>query len=149
MQQLTQILDILQNRVFFTAAAAWLIAEAIKVCLRFFLSGDRGMKKLWGSGDMPSAHSATVTALAGAIGFTYGFESYPFALGAVLALVVMYDARGVRRAVGRHAGIINSLQKTEEKTEEKALDESVGHTTLQVFCGAVLGVVISFVAAFI
>lgn len=100
-----------------------------------------------GSGGMPSSHSAFVMALTVATGFTEGFGSGEFAICACLALVVMYDATGVRRSAGEHAKILNKLiddwGKGNFKDTDKKLKELLGHSPLEVFAGAVLGVVIA------
>ena len=85
-------------------------------------------ERLVGSGGMPSSHSATVCALATAAGMEYGGGSFPFAMAAIFAIVVMYDAMGVRRETGIQA---------------KVLKEFVGHTPLQVLMGALLGILVA------
>jgi len=102
-----------------------------------------------GSGGMPSSHSATVCALATATGFEYGAGSFEFAISIILAIIVMYDARGVRRETGIQAKLLNDLVQTfvdmgrSELSAYDRLKEFVGHTPLQVFAGAILGILIS------
>ena len=95
---------------------------------------------------MPSSHSATVCALATAAGMQYGGSSFEFAIAAIVAIIVMYDARGVRRETGLQAQVINEMMEFWEKmgqpiSYEEKLKEFVGHTPLQVIAGILLGVV--------
>ena len=97
---------------------------------------------------MPSSHSATVCALATATGIRYGGGSFEFALAAVFAIVVMYDAMGVRQETGKQGKVLNEMmeiftQMGKNIDAEKALKELVGHTPLQVLMGAILGIIIA------
>ena len=139
----TWITEALQNHLLFTAVIAWATAECIKVVIRFFTLGKQPFRKLWGSGGMPSAHSATVSSLAVSVGLFHGFDGYAFAIAAVLTLVVMYDACGVRLAASKHAKAINEL-----KEKEEPLRESLGHTRIQVVAGALLGSLVALAAYF-
>jgi len=142
---MTSIFEILDNYYFITAGIAWFTAESIKFLVRFFYMGERTWSRLWSSGGMPSAHSATVCALAAAIGLRHGLDGYAFALAAVLALIVMYDACGVRRAAGEQARVLNELGEllaSKSPLDEK-LKEFIGHTPLQVAAGAVLGALVA------
>lgn len=95
------------------------------------------------SGGMPSSHSATVTALATAIGLQEGMGGSAFAIAAVLACVVMYDATGIRLHAGRQAELLNQivseLPSEHPLSNVRPLRDSLGHTPLQVVAGAVLG----------
>lgn len=106
-------------------------------------------ERLIGSGGMPSSHSATVCALSTAACMRFGVESFEFAISLILALIVMYDAMGVRRETGIQAKLINEMMiafaemgKKDLSTDEK-LKEFVGHTPLQVLAGAILGILIA------
>ena len=97
---------------------------------------------------MPSSHSATVCALATAAGIQYGGGSAEFAISAILAIIVMYDARGVRRETGLQAQVLNELIEFFQNmgkplSYEEKLKEFVGHTPLQVIVGAILGIAIA------
>ena len=98
---------------------------------------------------MPSSHSATVCALATATCYEYGSASFEFAIALFFAIVVMYDAMGVRRETGIQAKLLNDMLKTFEdmgRAEISAHDklkEFVGHTPLQVLIGAILGILIA------
>ena len=97
---------------------------------------------------MPSSHSATVCALATAAGMEYGGGSFQFAIAAVFAIVVMYDAMGVRRETGIQAKVLNEMMEMflkmgKEMSVEDKLKEFVGHTPLQVLMGAILGILVA------
>ena len=130
--------------------AAWILSQLLKFCLTAIKTGDLLPERLVGSGGMPSAHGATVCALTTSIGLTSGVGGNDFALAAIFALVVMYDARGVRREAGRHARALNQLcaRAAEEGhpiPTEKPFHELVGHTMPQVLLGAVLGILVAVV----
>ncbi len=97
---------------------------------------------------MPSSHSATVSALAVSVGLREGFDSALFAVAAVFALIVMYDATGIRRAAGLHAQLLNQLVEELQKLVERGfarepLKELLGHTYLEVLVGALLGLLVA------
>lgn len=94
---------------------------------------------------MPSSHSAVVCALATLIGKEYGFSSPIFALAMLFAVVVMYDACGVRRAAGKQAKLLNKIISTPGLTGvqvQERLVEVLGHTPVQVFVGALIGFIV-------
>ena len=101
-----------------------------------------------GSGPMPSSHSSTVCALVVSSGLCFGVSSFEFAVSFILAAIVMYDATGVRRETGKQAKLLNMIMEQDifklnmEQFQEK-LKEFVGHTPLQVFAGAILGVILA------
>lgn len=104
------------------------------------------MRRMVGSGGMPSSHASFVMSLLTAVGFACGADSPEFAISAVIAFVVMYDATGVRRETGRQAEILNDIIENfgQDSPEMmgKRLKELIGHTPIQVFVGAILGVLI-------
>ena len=105
-------------------------------------------ERMVGGGGMPSSHSATVCALATATGMRYGGGSFEFAVAIMLAIIVMYDAMGVRRETGIQGRVLNEMldifmNMGKEISAEAKLKELVGHTPLQVLMGAVLGCVIA------
>ena len=145
------ILEIAGNRAIAAAVSAWAIAQAIKVVLTLVISRRFDSSRVFGSGGMPSSHSATVCALVTVIGLREGMGSSMFALAFCFAGVVMYDAAGVRRSTGRNAAVINRLIEDLGKdgftfTEER-LKELVGHTPIQVLAGALLGVLVGTLLA--
>jgi uncharacterized protein len=144
------ISDILHNYVLITAIAASLIAQILKIAIDVIRNGKVNFRTMVETGGMPSAHSAFVTALAAAVGQTVGWESVEFAIAFVFAMIVMYDAAGVRQAAGKQARILNQIvdEFFQEKTEftEARLKELLGHTPFQVIVGCMLGIAISWVA---
>lgn len=146
---MTFFTDLLNNKIFVTAALGWLVAQILKTAIHMFLTREFVAERLVGSGGMPSSHSATVCALASASCYQYGAGSFEFAISLFFAIVVMYDAMGVRRETGIQAKLLNDMLKTFEdmgrselSTYDK-LKEFVGHTPLQVLAGAILGILIA------
>ncbi len=141
--------QILKNQVLVSAVLGWTVAQILKTILDFILNKSFNAERLFGSGGMPSSHSSTVCSLAVSSGLCYGIQSFEFAVSFVLAMVVMYDAMGVRRETGKQAKLLNTillenpLKLSGEVLQEK-LKEYVGHTPLQVFAGAILGVGMTF-----
>ena len=128
--------DLVQNKVLLSAVSGWLIAQILKT--------------LMGSGGMPSSHSATVCALATSTCIYYGAQSFEFAIATILAIIVMYDAMGVRRETGIQAKVLNEMIQLftdmgSEMTAQEKLKEFVGHTPLQVLAGAILGIAVALV----
>ena len=139
---------ITSNPLINIAFISWASAQLIKTILTYILTKEFNPERLFGAGGMPSSHSSTVCALATACAYSHGFASTEFAIATILAVVVMYDAAGVRRAVGEQAKILNninnSLPDEEPRLMQKNLKELIGHTPLQVVLGALLGVLIGF-----
>ena len=136
------------NLILDLAISAWFAAQLIKVLIELAIRRKSSLSALISSGGMPSSHSATVCALATAAGMQYGGSSFEFAIAAIVAIIVMYDARGVRRETGLQAQVINEMMEFWEKmgqpiSYEEKLKEFVGHTPLQVFVGALLGILIA------
>lgn len=130
------------NTILLAALTAWAAAQLLKVLINAITIKDWDWSRLMGDGGMPSGHSATVAALATASLIQYGLSSFQFAVTAILAIVVMHDARGVRLEAGKHAKSINELFALMGKptAPEELLQELLGHTPLQVAVGAVLGI---------
>ncbi len=141
--------ELFSNSIFISAALGWLIAQILKTIIHMCFTKEFVAERLVGSGGMPSSHSATVCALATATYFEYSASSFEFAIAAILAIIVMYDARGVRRETGIQAQLLNEILKIftdmgrSELSAYDKLKEFVGHTPLQVFAGAVLGILIA------
>ena len=137
------------NIPLISAAVAWLIAQGLKTVIWMIKHRRFSFISLVASGGMPSSHSASVCALATSVGMQAGFSSIGFAICFVFAFIVMYDAAGVRRAAGEQAKILNVLMDDigQGHTEDmpKRLKELLGHTPLQVFAGAILGVMIALI----
>ena len=125
-------------------------AQALKVIIAIFREKKLNFRYFLDTGRMPSSHSSSVVSLAAAIAFIEGLSSTNFAISAVLAAVVMYDATGVRRAAGLQAQTLNKIAESFKKKEglqilDKNLKEFLGHTPLEVFWGAILGILIAFI----
>lgn len=141
--------DFLNNRIFLTAAAGWMVAQFLKTGIHFILTREFRTERLVGSGGMPSSHSATVCALTVAACYEYGAASFEFAVALILAIIVMYDAMGVRRETGIQAKLLNDIIRTfgdmgrSEISAHDKLKEFVGHTPLQVLIGAFLGILVA------
>lgn len=145
----TYFLDLITNRVLLCAIIAWMTAQIIKIFTTSIYRKEFSLRQLLvGSGGMPSSHSAVVVATAISCGLLYGFDTPIFAVAAVLAVVVMRDAAGVRREAGKQAAMINrvsqELSRTRTNFVTDALQELLGHTPLQVLFGALLGVAMAF-----
>ena len=137
--------QIQNNSVLMTAILAWAIAQFFKIISWAFVSRELNFKRLVEPGGMPSSHSAFVTSLATGIGVYEGFGSTIFALSAVFAVIVMYDASGVRRAAGKQARVLNAIVEDLNRRElhPERLRELLGHTPFEVVVGAILGILIA------
>ncbi len=140
------VIDFASNTPLVAAITAWAIAQILKVIITAMTEKTLALDRLFASGGMPSSHSAFVTALTVIIGVQHGFGSVYFALSAAFALVVMYDACGVRRSVGEQAKVLNeviaALKEHSEMGDQKAIREILGHSPLQVVMGFLLGIVV-------
>ena len=140
--------QLLGNQVLMCAVAGWTVAQVLKTLIDIYLNRSFNPERLVGSGGMPSSHSATVCALTTASAMVYGVGSFQFTISFVLAMIVMYDAMGVRRETGKQAQLLNSvffenILNLDKVFLQEKLKEYVGHTPLQVFAGAVLGILIA------
>lgn len=148
------------NYVLVTGVISWCAAQVIKTILHFIHTKTFSAERLFGAGGMPSSHSAMVCSAAIAMCKQCGFNSPEFALMFIIAMIVMYDAMGVRRSAGLHAKEINKINrifeirgisdKGEEPAEsgdkkKKELKEFLGHTPLEVLGGALLGILIAMI----
>ena len=142
-------LQFFQNKILITTICAWMIAKTIKVIIGVFRQKKFDFRWFVGTGGMPSSHAAGASCLAMAIGLDYGFDSVYFALAASFALVVMFDAQGVRRASGRQARILNKITEDiywQGRIKEGQLRELIGHTPVEVIMGFFLGAAIALIA---
>ena len=137
-------MEIRENTCRISAVLAWAVAQLCKLLIELIAHHRLDWERLTGAGGLPSWHSSTVTALAGAALLQYGAASFQFAICAVLAIIVMHDAMGVRWQAGQHARTINELLlKLSDTPPEQLLEEVLGPTPLQVGCGALLGAVVA------
>jgi acid phosphatase family membrane protein YuiD len=140
--------EITSNKILITTLSAWVIAQTIKVTRGVISQKKFDFRWFVGTGGMPSSHAAGASCLATAIGLEYGFNSVHFALAASFAIVVMFDAQGVRRASGRQARILNKLMDDiywKGRIPEGRLRELIGHTPIEVLVGFLLGATIAIV----
>jgi uncharacterized protein len=139
--------QLITNRILIAALVAWILAQFLKVPFQFLLHRKLNWGMWLSTGGMPSSHSALVTSTMLATGLYNGFNTPIFAVALALAMVVVYDAAGVRRQAGMHAErinmIINELFSGQPISEEN-LKEVLGHTPIEVIGGVFLGVVVSW-----
>lgn len=148
MQLIRDVLNL--NPILTVALLAWFVSQVLKTLINFILLGKFQLERMWGDGGMPSAHSATVCAMVIATARSEGFGSAIFAVAAVVAIITMHDAMGVRRETGEQAKVLNKMiEQWIDVTEKNApflqnmhLKEMVGHTPLQVLAGFVVGCVV-------
>jgi acid phosphatase family membrane protein YuiD len=140
--------ELLANRVLMAALLAWTLAQAIKVPLNYALHREWDWGLILSSGGMPSSHTALVTGVSIAIGLQEGFASPLFAIAGIVAMIVIYDATGVRRHAGDHARVLNLMIDellTGHPLAEKELKEVLGHTPREVVGGLLLGGLVAYV----
>lgn len=138
--------DLINNRVVVAAVLAWVIGQFLKFPLDYMLNKRWNWGIMFSAGGLPSSHSSLVTAVTLTIGLQDGFDSSIFALSAALAMIVIYDAAGVRRQAGIHAARINEIMKNffeSGQFPEKELKEMLGHTPFEVITGIMLGIIIA------
>ncbi|MGK7923562.1 MAG: divergent PAP2 family protein [Trichodesmium sp.] len=142
--------EMMNNYVLWVALLACVMAQVFKILVELVQHGKINLQALFTSGGMPSAHSAFVAALAVGVGQTKGWSSPEFALAFVFAIIVMYDAAGVRQAAGLQAKILNQildeLFQEDHHLSQDRLKELLGHTPVQVIAGFCLGVAVSWLA---
>jgi uncharacterized protein len=141
--------DLAHNQILIISAGTWAITQVFKVIVILIQEKRLAWNYFVTSGGMPSSHTATTCALATAIAMTNGMGSVFFAVAVVLAIIVMYDAAGVRQSVGQHSAVLNLIvqefnTRSTKFQREKAFREFVGHTPFQVFIGAILGVFVAW-----
>ena len=145
------------NPIILSSLTGWFFSQFIKAIIALFQIRNKGLKEIletmfWRTGGMPSSHAAVVTSMTASVAFNEGLGSNLFAVSLVIALVVMRDAMGVRRAVGVQARALNLLgDRTAGKLEIEfnPLKEIQGHAPQEVIVGALLGILISAVYAWL
>ena len=146
-----EIADILHNRILMVALLACVSAQGLKLVIDLISTRRLNITYLLSPGGMPSAHSALVGALATSVGSLKGWSSAEFAIACLFAIIVMYDAAGVRQAAGKQAKILNQIvdELFQEKhhLNEERLKELLGHTPFQVLVGLSLGISIAMVCS--
>lgn len=151
-------LALLLNFPLVAALVAIAFAQAIKVPIHFIATKEFAPGLIFGTGSMPSSHSAAVASLTTAVGIVEGVSSVPFAIAFIFTVITMFDASGVRREAGEHAALLNMIvrdiqlfthevydwknkQEYEKRAELKTL---LGHKPIEVFFGAITGIIVAF-----
>jgi len=146
------IKSLLTNFTLIAVSVSWFLAQSIKVIIYRFQEDNWNLWHFFEAGGMPSAHSATVTALTLAVGLTVGWQTPLFTACFVFALIVMYDATGVRRAAGKQAEILNKIVDdiySTGKVRVEKLKEILGHDPIEVFAGASLAIVMTLITYYV
>lgn len=152
-------MTIFQNVPLLAALLGILLAQFIKIPVTYFFTRKLDWTLMTSTGSMPSSHSAAVTSLTTAIAFEHGLDSTLFAVSAIFAVIVMFDATGIRYQAGQQAVIINQMridfqtfveeargwQKKDEEQKIEELKTLLGHKPSEVFVGALLGIFISVI----
>lgn len=144
-------MDVLHNRLLWTAVAATFTAQVLKVALILAVEHKWAPDRFLETGGMPSSHTASVWALALSCGIKFGWDSPLFAVACIFGLIVMYDASGIRRAAGFQAQLLNDLVQelrtvVRENFAPRPLKVLLGHTYFEVAVGAVVGIVVAVVS---
>jgi len=137
---------VFQNKVFWATLLGWVTAQTIKIVINSVKERKFNFRWLFSTGGMPSAHSSGVMALATAVGLQQGFDSAIFIVTFVIAVVIAFDAQGVRRSTGQQAEILNKIMDDiywRRKIQESRLKELIGHTPFEVFVGSLIGIIIA------
>ena len=146
------IMSVFSNFTLMTVVAAFLISQVIKVILLRFEEKRWNIWHFFEAGGMPSSHSATVVALVLSVALEFGVKSALFTACLVLALVVIRDAMGIRRAAGRQAEIINKIvddvYSTRKERVEK-LKEILGHDPIEVFAGSGIAILVTILIYYV
>ncbi|MFC2017201.1 divergent PAP2 family protein [Chloroflexota bacterium] len=141
--------EIITNKVLIIPLCSWALAQLLKVIIILIQKRQLDLRYLVVSGGMPSAHAAVVTGLATSVALIQGFGSVAFGISAILALVVMYDAAGLRQSVGKQSRVLNRILRELRLRRPvielgRDLREFIGHTQFQVIMGGLLGVVVAW-----
>ncbi len=134
------------NRILGVTLLSWFVAQMIKVLLGVFREKRFNFQWFVETGGMPSSHAAGVSSLATSVGCVAGFDSAIFAVTSVIALIIMFDAQGVRRETGKQAEVLNKILDDiylNKGLREDRFKELLGHTPVEVFMGALLGIILS------
>ncbi|MEW5758791.1 MAG: divergent PAP2 family protein [Candidatus Omnitrophota bacterium] len=137
-----------KNEILITTIIAWAVSQGIKIILGIFREKKFDFRWILSPGGVPSTHASGVAALATSSGLILGFDSGYFAIASILALVVMFDAQGVRHAAGKQAQILNKIMEDvhfKRKIHEERLRELLGHTPFEVFLGAFIGILVAII----
>jgi hypothetical protein len=137
-----------RNRIFFSGFWSWFIAQSLKVFLGVLQERKFNFRWFVGSGGMPSSHAALASGLTTSVGMIHGFDSGLFAMAFAFAVITMFDAQGVRRQSGQQAEALNRILDdlaAQKGIQEQRLKELFGHTPVEVFAGAFIGILIAVI----
>ena len=140
--------SLIQNKYIYVPILSWLGIQTFKLIYDLITTKKFNFKRILGAGGMPSSHSSVVMSLTTLVGKEYGLDSAIFAVSLIFSFIVMYDAAGVRRAAGKQAKLLNKIVETPGLTSlqvSEKLVEVLGHTPMQVFVGALIGVIIGII----
>ncbi len=140
--------DLFRNPILIPAFLAWTAAQLSKVPVEWARRRRLDLRLWFSAGGMPSSHAALVSAMATAVGLREGFTSTAFAISLIVALIVMYDAAGVRRAASIQAHLLNQILDevfAGRPLSEQRVKELIGHTPMEVVVGALLGIAIAWI----
>ncbi len=142
--------SLLTNKPLVSAFIAVVLAQLLKTIFNLIIDGEFVLERAASTGGMPSSHAATVTALTTSIGIIHGVSHTYFALSLVFAIVVVYDAVGIRRAAGKHAEVLNEWSMMLSEIYENGFKPEnfktlLGHTYPQVLAGIALGMIIGYI----
>lgn len=133
---------ILRYKYIIVPFVTWFGIQLFKVLYKRVHEGVWDIERILGAGGMPSSHSAIAVSLATMIGKNVGWDTPIFALSVIFSLIVMYDAAGVRRTVGKQARILNDILNNQKLSNAEKLQEMTGHTPIQVAAGALIGIIV-------
>ncbi len=137
-------------KIIIVVILSGIIAQAIKIVSYFIEHRRINFKRFFETGGMPSSHASTATTLTTIVGLSQGFNSLTFVIVLFFSMIIMYDAAGIRRAAGKQAAILNKLIEefiANKHINENQLVELLGHTPLEVFMGAILGILVAIIFA--
>lgn len=142
--------ELLNNSILWTTVLATAVAQILKMLQEMILQKKLSLKRIVETGGMPSSHSAAVASLSTSMGLVYGWGSPHFTVSAVLAIIVIHDATGIRRAAGEHAEILNDLVEEfnyllHKGFERQHLNTLLGHTYPQALAGIIIGIGVSLI----
>lgn len=146
------VYDLLSNIPLVTGGLAFLLSQILKVVIYYFKEKKLDLSHFLEAAGMPSTHSAMSMAMTLMIGLKDGFASTFFAIAAVLTIIVMYDAMGVRFAAGQQAVVLNKIIEdmySEKISEKEKMKELIGHTPVEVFAGGIVGLAVALIVYFI
>ena len=137
-----------KNKIFWSVVVSWITAQFLKVLIGIVREKKFNFRWFIGTGGFPSSHAAGGSSLATCIAMVYGVDSPIFTLTLIFTLIILFDAQGVRRSIGKQAEILNRMLDDiywRKKLDEGRLMELIGHTPVQVLSGVALGIVIALV----